>query len=72
MLIIGRAVAGLGGSGLMNGGLTILSTCVPLQKRPRKMPRKNANALANMNSLVYLGVMMGSKSLRYKVVLGYF
>ncbi len=33
MFIVGRAVAGMGGSGLMNGGLTILSACVPMEKR---------------------------------------
>lgn len=33
MLIVGRAIAGLGGSGLQNGALTIISACVPLQKR---------------------------------------
>jgi MFS family permease len=36
MLIIGRAVAGLGGSGLSNGALTILSASVPMAKRPGK------------------------------------
>jgi MFS family permease len=34
MLIIGRTVAGLGVSGLMNGGLTIIAACVPIHKRP--------------------------------------
>lgn len=33
MLIIGRAVAGLGGSGIQNGALTIIAACVPLHKR---------------------------------------
>ncbi|KAG0652220.1 Efflux pump mlcE [Hyphodiscus hymeniophilus] len=33
MLIIGRAVAGLGASGIQNGALTIISACVPLEKR---------------------------------------
>lgn len=36
MLVVGRAVAGMGGAGLVNGALTILSTCVPLEKRARK------------------------------------
>jgi predicted MFS family arabinose efflux permease len=36
MLIVGRAVAGMGSSGLMNGALTIVAACVPLDKRPRK------------------------------------
>lgn len=34
MLIVGRAVAGLGSSGLINGALTIIAACVPLAKRP--------------------------------------
>ncbi|KAI1656409.1 MFS general substrate transporter [Daldinia decipiens] len=33
-LIVGRAVAGLGASGIFAGGLTILTTIVPLRKRP--------------------------------------
>ena len=32
MLIIGRAIAGIGGSGLLNGGLTIIRACVPVEK----------------------------------------
>lgn len=34
MLIGGRTLAGLGGAGLMNGALTILSNSTPLEKRP--------------------------------------
>lgn len=34
MLIIGRAIAGMGGSGLSNGAITIVAACVPLVKRP--------------------------------------
>lgn len=37
MLIVGRAVSGTGGAGLVNGALTILSTCVALEKRARKL-----------------------------------
>ncbi|KAF7159165.1 hypothetical protein CNMCM6106_006298 [Aspergillus hiratsukae] len=37
MLIIGRAVAGMGGAGLVNGALTIISCSVPLHKRPAYM-----------------------------------
>jgi MFS family permease len=33
MFIGGRAIAGLGGSGLMNGGMTIVAGAVPLEKR---------------------------------------
>jgi MFS family permease len=34
MLIVGRAVAGMGGAGLMNGALIILNACVPAHKQP--------------------------------------
>lgn len=34
MLIGGRALAGLGAAGLMNGGLNILTNSAPLKKRP--------------------------------------
>ncbi|KAJ9190997.1 hypothetical protein DTO164E3_9055 [Paecilomyces variotii] len=34
MLIVGRAVAGMGSSGLQNGALTIMAAAVPMQKRP--------------------------------------
>ncbi|KAK3944445.1 major facilitator superfamily domain-containing protein [Diplogelasinospora grovesii] len=34
MLIIGRAVAGLGASGLLNGGYTIVALIVPVAKQP--------------------------------------
>ncbi|KAF1362295.1 efflux pump protein [Lizonia empirigonia] len=34
MLIGGRAIAGMGSSGLLNGGMTIIAGAVPLEKRP--------------------------------------
>ncbi|TGO75622.1 hypothetical protein BELL_0202g00050 [Botrytis elliptica] len=34
MLIVGRAVAGMGSAGLMNGAITILTHAVPIEKRP--------------------------------------
>ncbi|KAJ0412943.1 major facilitator superfamily domain-containing protein, partial [Aspergillus carlsbadensis] len=34
MLIVGRAIAGIGSSGLFNGGFTFLAACVPPQRRP--------------------------------------
>ncbi|KAL2062790.1 hypothetical protein VTL71DRAFT_5862 [Oculimacula yallundae] len=34
MLIVGRAIAGIGASGLINGGLTIVSACLPVHKQP--------------------------------------
>lgn len=36
-LIVGRAIAGMGGSGLLNGALIILNSCVPPQKQPALM-----------------------------------
>ncbi|KAJ3519886.1 hypothetical protein NM208_g13944 [Fusarium decemcellulare] len=34
MLIIGRTIAGIGGSGIQNGALTMIAASVPLNKRP--------------------------------------
>ncbi|KGO65250.1 Major facilitator superfamily domain, general substrate transporter [Penicillium italicum] len=34
MLIVGRAVAGLGTSGILNGAFTIIAGCVPMSRRP--------------------------------------
>ncbi|RYP21926.1 hypothetical protein DL765_002002 [Monosporascus sp. GIB2] len=34
MLIIGRVVAGAGSAGLISGAFTIISACVPVEKRP--------------------------------------
>ena len=34
MLIVGRAVAGIGTSGIQNGAFTIIAGCVPMPKRP--------------------------------------
>jgi predicted MFS family arabinose efflux permease len=34
MLIVGRAVAGMGTSGIMNGALNIIAGSVPMHKRP--------------------------------------
>uniref|UniRef100_A0A0L0N955 Putative HC-toxin efflux carrier TOXA n=1 Tax=Tolypocladium ophioglossoides (strain CBS 100239) TaxID=1163406 RepID=A0A0L0N955_TOLOC len=34
MLIVGRAVAGFGAAGIIIGAITIISSCVPLEKRP--------------------------------------
>ena len=36
MLIIGRAVGGMGGSGMVNGALNIIAGAVPMQGRPRE------------------------------------
>lgn len=37
MLIVGRAVAGIGASGLNNGAVTIVSSAVSIQRRPGKL-----------------------------------
>ncbi|KAI2607138.1 major facilitator superfamily domain-containing protein [Hypoxylon fragiforme] len=34
MLIVGRAIAGAGASGLLSGSIIIVSSCVPLRRRP--------------------------------------
>lgn len=36
MLIVGRAVAGLGVSGLSNGAMSIIASSAPVHKRPGK------------------------------------
>lgn len=37
MLIVARAIAGMGSAGLMNGALTIIGTAVPRHKSPALM-----------------------------------
>lgn len=34
MLIVGRAIAGSGSSGILNGSMTMISAATPLAKRP--------------------------------------
>lgn len=34
MFIVGRAVAGIGTAGILNGAFTIIAGCVPMPKRP--------------------------------------
>ncbi|KAL9063634.1 MAG: hypothetical protein Q9157_008152 [Trypethelium eluteriae] len=34
MLIVGRAIAGMGSAGLQNGSLIIIAACIPMAKRP--------------------------------------
>ena len=34
MLIVGRAIAGMGSSGLYNGTFVIIAGCIPMAKRP--------------------------------------
>lgn len=49
MFIAGRAIAGLGGSGLINGGMTILAGAVPLEKSAGKL-----NLPRRLRSIMYL------------------
>lgn len=51
MLIVGRAIAGLGGSGVLSGGLTILASCLPLNKR--------ATTAGIIMGVSQLGVVLG-------------
>ena len=51
MLIVGRAVAGMGGSGLTNGALTIITASVPLKKRPA--------FLGSLMSIAQIGTIRG-------------
>jgi MFS family permease len=51
MLIVGRAVAGLGGSGLINGALTIITASVPLKRRPV--------LLGGLMSVAQIGTVLG-------------
>jgi MFS family permease len=47
MLIIGRAVAGLGGSGLLNGGYTIIHSIVPMEKQPCIEPQPSGKKVCS-------------------------
>lgn len=51
MLILGRAVAGMGSSGIVNGGLTILASSLPLEKR--------AVYTGTLMGISQLGVVLG-------------
>ncbi|KAE9370273.1 putative MFS multidrug transporter [Stipitochalara longipes BDJ] len=51
MFIVGRAVAGMGGSGVVNGGLTIIAKCMPMQKR--------GMYIGIIMGVAQLGIMLG-------------
>ncbi|KAK5111872.1 hypothetical protein LTR62_004604 [Meristemomyces frigidus] len=51
MLIVGRAVAGMGTAGLQNGAFTIISACVPIHKRPA--------LIGTIQGLAQLGIVFG-------------
>lgn len=60
MLIVGRAIAGMGTSGMVNGALTILSASVPLHIRASKCATLQIDLTNNL--LAYFGFMMSSMS----------
>lgn len=65
MLIVGRAIAGRGSSGLINGALTILAGAVPMHKRPGKPSNilntwtKYLALIGFMMSVAQLGLVLG-------------
>lgn len=61
MLIVGRAVAGMGGSGITNGALSIIALCLPMEKRPSmKIHSVQRNYLLTRSFIEAIGIMMGS------------
>jgi MFS family permease len=61
MLIIGRAIAGMGGSGILNGGYGIVHASMPLEKQPcTSTVSVERMKLTLMNhDTVLLGVLIG-------------
>ena len=64
MLIIGRAIAGVGAAGVSSGAYTILSATVPFEKRPGKCYVLEDKFKANRSQIAMLGMLMGSESSR--------
>lgn len=63
ILILGRAVAGIGGAGLVNGALIIIAACVPLEKRPgMTYDFRSINVKADVYEVI-LGVMMSGEAI---------
>ena len=64
MLIVGRAVAGLGAAGIINGAITIVSSCAPLEKRPGEsnlLWARTVTVLIKTSTAALLGITMGRK-----------
>ena len=63
MLIVGRAVAGIGGSGIQNGALTIIAACVPSgeERRYDQFSLILQKVTDVLGFAAYLGFMMGCK-----------
>jgi MFS family permease len=51
MLIVGRAIAGMGGAGILSGSLTVIASAVPLSER--------ATAMGIVIGLAQLGMVLG-------------
>ncbi|KAK6837010.1 MFS general substrate transporter [Apiospora arundinis] len=51
MLIVGRAVAGMGTSGILNGAFTIIAGCSPMVKRP--------TLIGLLSGISQLGIVLG-------------
>lgn len=64
MLIVGRAVASIGASGMMNSALTMIRACVPMEKTAGMGATVlNYQLITDVLRLkAYLGIMVGSKS----------
>ena len=65
MLIIGRAVAGIGGAGIINGAISIITAVAPLHRRPSESAFKSmflylelANVLTLSEDSVLVGFLM--------------
>jgi MFS family permease len=67
MFIIGRAVQGLGGAGVMNGVFTIIAASVPRDKKPSEYCLTGGlylySVLTSKCCSVYLGVGIGISSI---------
>jgi hypothetical protein len=50
MLIGGRAIAGLGSSGLQNGSFTLISGATPLHKRPSELTLSRSLSIAHFRT----------------------
>jgi MFS family permease len=62
MFIVGRAVAGMGGSGIVNGALTIFACCIPMERRASKLYFLPTRAATDgLFFEAYLGILMGSE-----------
>ena len=59
MLIVGRAIAGVGSSGLMNGGFTIIHASMLPDKQPGRYPDILFGEFFLNRSTALLGLLLG-------------